>query len=446
MNPQPVSGFSVLNPGGCVPYTLQLTNSSQYADLYQWYVNDEPVSDKQQPDDIVLTKPDESYKISLVANNIYGCQAKAMDIQVSTAPKPVAAFEVTDTLSCSGVLDMRALNTSSGARSYEWYFGDLSIVEYTATPKRHIYAQPGEYDMRLVADNGICKDTAYRIMRVGIKPTALFEVDTALGCGQMEVNFRNLSSEGQAYLWDFGDGTFSGQANPRHGFAHVNSPYTITLIASGSYGCADTTTRLNLIRLMTPPVASFRVLPSTTIELPQYTFQFFDQSTDLKTPEYKWSFGDGIGRSTDPGPSYTYADTGIYNVQLIVTNKEDQCSDTATQKVTILGMPGWLYVPNAFQPGSGRSELKKFLPKGTGLKTYRLRIFNSWGEMVFETTKLDDKGKPTEGWDGIVKGKLVQQDVYVWKIEAVFLSGQEWQGMKYPGTDYKKVGTITVIK
>ncbi len=50
------------------------------------------------------------------------------------------------------------------------------------------------------------------------------------------------------------------------------------------------------------------------------------------------------------------------------------------------------------------------------------------------------------GMEGI-KDRLVQQDVYVWRIDAKFQNGTEWIGMIYPGEgQYKKVGTITVVK
>lgn len=47
----------------------------------------------------------------------------------------------------------------------------------------------------------------------------------------------------------------------------------------------------------------------------------------------------------------------------------------------------------------------------------------------------------------ISKGSLVQQDVYVWKIQAKFTNGSEWLGMIFPGErKYKKAGSITVVK
>jgi hypothetical protein len=122
--------------------------------------------------------------------------------------------------------------------------------------------------------------------------------------------------------------------------------------------------------------------------------------------------------------------------------------------VRITGFPGYLYVPNAFEPGSLQPILKTFLPLGRGLRSYRLQILTTWGQKVFETTRLDATGAPVEGWNGMYngrdnynQGKMVQQDVYIWRIDAFFLNGTEWKGMVYPGkTEPTRVGTITVIR
>ena len=58
-----------------------------------------------------------------------------------------------------------------------------------------------------------------------------------------------------------------------------------------------------------------------------------------------------------------------------------------------------------------------FYPRGSGLfKIKLLRIFNRWGEVVFEKVNFSPND-PTAGWDGTVKGKKVNSDVYVYTAE-----------------------------
>ena len=86
------------------------------------------------------------------------------------------------------------------------------------------------------------------------------------------------------------------------------------------------------------------------------------------------------------------------------------------------------------------------MAKGFGLKKWRMQIFNNFGQMVWETTKLDENGSPVEGWDGYYKGVLSQQGVYIWQITATLLNGEEWKGMAYGNSSPTRVGAIHLIR
>ena len=73
-------------------------------------------------------------------------------------------------------------------------------------------------------------------------------------------------------------------------------------------------------------------------------------------------------------------------------------------------------LPNTFSPnGSGANDI--FYPRGSGIfKIKLLRIFNRWGEVVFEKVNFSPND-PAAGWDGTVKGQKVPSDVYVYTAE-----------------------------
>jgi hypothetical protein len=54
-------------------------------------------------------------------------------------------------------------------------------------------------------------------------------------------------------------------------------------------------------------------------------------------------------------------------------------------------------------------------------------------------------GSPAEGWNGMLNGKVLQQDVYIWKINAEFLDGSVWIGQKREG-QYRTTGTVTLLR
>ena len=93
-----------------------------------------------------------------------------------------------------------------------------------------------------------------------------------------------------------------------------------------------------------------------------------------------------------------------------------------------------LFVPNAFTPdGDGIND--KLMVQGTGIQIIKsFRIFNRWGELVFERTNFAP-GDPSCAWDGTVRGKPATSDVFVYVCEVLCDAG-------YPGIFKGNVGLI----
>ena len=69
-----------------------------------------------------------------------------------------------------------------------------------------------------------------------------------------------------------------------------------------------------------------------------------------------------------------------------------------------------LFIPNAFTPNQkGGNEV--FLPFAGGLKTFKMWIYNRWGQLLFVSDNL------SAGWDGTVLGEPCMEGVYVYRIE-----------------------------
>jgi hypothetical protein len=82
-----------------------------------------------------------------------------------------------------------------------------------------------------------------------------------------------------------------------------------------------------------------------------------------------------------------------------------------------------------------------------GLGDYTLKVFNKWGQVIYQTSALDANGTPTQGWDGMMQGAPAPQGVYVWEIQARFINGTEWKGMKYnDGRAQSTIGIIHLIR
>ncbi|MFY0643365.1 MAG: gliding motility-associated C-terminal domain-containing protein [Bacteroidia bacterium] len=99
---------------------------------------------------------------------------------------------------------------------------------------------------------------------------------------------------------------------------------------------------------------------------------------------------------------------GVYRVH--VTNS-DMCTTTDDFEIKPDCISNY-HIPNAFTPnGDGNNEV--FKPVLVNYQNYELRIYNRWGELMFQTTDVN------EGWDGTYMGSPVQQGVYLYDITVI---------------------------
>jgi len=178
-----------------------------------------------------------------------------------------------------------------------------------------------------------------------------------------------------------------------------------------------------------PPQPRFESIPSfeDSILLSEAQLQF------VNTSEYdvawQWTFGDGIGGSSDENPFYSYAEPGVYPVTLVAYNSYFVCPVDTTVLVHIVP-DGQAFFPNAFSPNDdGWNDI--FYLKAEGVVRMEWQIFNRWGRLI---RVISD---PSQGWDGRdEQGRSVAEGVYVFSVNLTFNSGNTLD----------RTGTITLIR
>ncbi len=179
--------------------------------------------------------------------------------------------------------------------------------------------------------------------------------------------------------------------------------YTVTMTDSiGTYS------NVAYVTLAPGPNASFYANPNPAT-IGGGPIQFINSSSGASN--YEWSFGDGT-TSVEQYPSHLYGGVGEYLVTLLATDNFG-CRDSFQLTIIINDLFAF-YIPNAFSPnGDGHNDF--FMPYGISvdLDYYEMRIYNRWGNLVFNTTQANIP------WDGNINGKIVKeklQDTYTYEI------------------------------
>ena len=358
--------------------------------------------------------------LKFTSTNNGGCHSTFDTLDVSIKPSPKAGFS---SVSKCALVPMQFTDTSVSSSivdHWKWDFDDTSPFTTSQNPS-HIYATGGPYNVSLIvtAANG-CKDTAIQVVNVYRIPIAIF---TELGmCLNTGASFTNTSTVTGATIatshWNFGDNVTSVLPNPTHFFATSGS-YPVTLITSTSQGCYDTLTQT--VPVSAGPTAAFTASDATANIDQSVTFT--DQSTTVISRV--WNFGDGSSGSSQQNPSHTYTVAGVYNVCLIVTDG-NTCKDTVCETEIVSTHPAG---PSGFSPNAdGQNDVFKVF--GGPFKTFNLRVYNAWGELIFESFKQSD------GWDGKRNGVDQPIGVYVYTVV----------GTTEDDNEYKLSGDITLLR
>ena len=228
-----------------------------------------------------------------------------------------------------------------------------------------------------------------------------------------------------SWNWRFGDGDVSDVQHPKHVYDVANI-YEITLQVTTNQGCVDSLKRTATVR--SSPKADFELdVPNEEEMKIGDEITFVDQSVGALA--WTWVFGTNLDTAYTQFPVYVYNDEGNYDVTLSVLSQFG-CSDTIVKEITILTnvvLPP--NVPNAFTP-NGDDNNDVYFVRGGPFETLEFKIYNEWGNLVFETSD------PLIGWDGKKDGDYQAEGVYSYTLKATLLDGRI----------YKKSGDVTLIR
>jgi len=343
-----------------------------------------------------------------------GCQIPVTGIDTIYVTKSDVNFAASDSLLCDGgIINFTDSTITNGLiTNYQWDFGDggTAIIQNPS----HNYTAPGFYTVRLIVTtaNG-CSDTAIKtnLIKVVASPVVDIGGNNPI-CMQQKLAFKGTvvlpDTSKITWLWNFGNGNTSITKNPLPQRYDTAGNYPLRLIVTNSSGCADTVDRTVVVY----PLPVINAGPDKIIGVGS---SIAINPTGSPVVDYLWTPSTGLSCTNCYNTIASPKNTTNYIIKVTDANG---CINTDNIIVIVICNDKNVFIPNTFSPNNdGVNDW--FYPRGTGLFAIQsMRIFNRWGEMVFQKANLVPND-PLAGWNGRYNGKLLNSDVYTYVIEIV---------------------------
>ncbi|MCB9189328.1 MAG: gliding motility-associated C-terminal domain-containing protein [Flavobacteriales bacterium] len=221
------------------------------------------------------------------------------------------------------------------------------------------------------------------------------------------------ASGGSSYSWTPVE-TLSSPNNDTT-LAQPVDPTTYQVLVENTLGCSKT---LDVF-------VNFHLIPIVQVSGPSFVLagQEIELIGTTNATNYYWESDDSLLCTGCYSTLVIPDESSYYYFTAIDTNG---CKNTDSLEVLVESS---LFVPNSFTPdGNGTNDY--FRIEAREVHDFQLYIFNRWGQLIYESTD------PNDFWDGTYKGKPVQVDAYVWKID--YLDNQEFR--------HEFIGHVSVIR
>jgi gliding motility-associated-like protein len=347
-------------------------------------------------------------------------------IDVTISHPLLANFTVDNDLICQGgVVTFTDASTATPPSSPYWDFGNGDVNSSGAATVSATYLYAGNYTVMMIISDFIgCKDTAYKQIRVDSLTDLQIAIKDDVICAgdEIHVDLGYADTGSTGITWDFADGIIKTEYDHdmEHAFENPGT-YNIHIIATGRV-CPDVDSMKTIVVEPNPQIN----LGVDTFLCPGSENLVLQDLINAGNPaaSWKWMLADVIQDVNSFNMSVTQP--GEYSAKVTIGG----CS--ASDSISIV-KSCYLDVPNAFSP-DGDNNNDYFLPRqliSRGVATFKMQVFNRWGQEIFSTTNIDGRG-----WDGRFNGEPQPQGVYIYLIDVSFNNGVK----------EKKQGNVTLLR
>jgi gliding motility-associated-like protein len=405
---------------GCKPLSVDFTTYSPGPVSYTWDFGDGVILNNSIDTLNHIYDFFGDFVPKIIMTDPSGCEIPVTGHDTIHIIGATAKFGLDKSLFCdSGLITITDSTTYNDSLvSYHWNFGD-GTSSSLQNPGTHFYSSSGLYTVTLnVKTQNNCLDTfAYTYVRVVQSPSVAITGDSVICLNDSMQHlgvFLQPDTSVVGWQWLFPNGNTSTLQNPALQQYTTAGNFVVTSIATNSSGCKDTAAKNILIHPL--PVVT---MPPTLNK--QAGFPLTIPATYSSNVEsYTWAPASTLSCTDCPQPETHTKFNAKYTVAFQDSNG---CKNTGQIQVIVVCPNSNVFVPNTFSPnGDGMNDV--LYVRGKGLDRVKsLRIFNRWGELVFEQNDFPVNNS-MYGWNGTYKGQKPHPDVYVYQIE-VFCENSE---------------------
>jgi gliding motility-associated-like protein len=238
--------------------------------------------------------------------------------------------------------------------------------------------------------------------------TANFQSSDTTICAGSCINFTDLSS-GMVTSWNWsfpGAATTTSTAQNPTGICYASTgTYSVQLTASNSTSSATVVKNIIVVSASIDAGANVTMSPGDSTQL----------VASGSVASYTWTPATGLSATNIANPVASPTTSVTYYVSGTDGNG---CVASDSVNITVEIKCGDIFVPTGFSPNNdGENDLECVL--GNCITSLQFSIYDRWGEKVFETSD------PKFCWDGIYKGKLMDNAVFVYYLKATLSNGDE---------------------
>jgi gliding motility-associated-like protein len=414
----------------CAGQSVDLTatpNSSNTGDVIQWFINGNPVTGGTGLlfSSNTLNNNDQITAVFTPSSSCLAGQTATSNliiITVNPSVTPTISISTTNTQICVGdnVTFNTIVNGGGSAPLFQWFINNNAVAgatsnSFSSSTLSNLDAVTVQLTSNLacaVPNTATSNSLTIFVSPYGT-PSISITADRNVICVGQEVNlFATLDFGGAApqFNWQVGGNNFT-TSDPSFTISGMSASATVSCTLTSNYACLTTNTATsNNIDIQVNPIPSVALSEDVTIQEGESTTL---TATATANMTYLWTPSTSLTCSDCLTPTASPTETTVYTFN--VTDPATNCNSNDSLTVTVIRNYD-IWVPTAFSPNEdGNNDY--FFVRGNNVKEFTIRLFDRWGNKVFETSNL------AEGWNGEYQNRLINSGILVYVLNYTLNDG-----------------------